>query len=298
MPRVTPPRPKERARRIGAPAFNSCVAAIAMPPLAAAKDTNRTVFKARPVNKKVLESVGDLGVPRVLKKAPTTVKEFSFASRAPARKTQVDPVANSMSRPLYSSFAKPTPRTATPRGPAPSKTAATLKTKPKPTPAAIEAEAPEAVAPAAVAPVEEAPAAVSEAPTKAQPTVEELGATLEDLAAMAAAEAEWVMVAEAKRVPMGKRRVWAKDALPAYMASAEEEEDEADGDYEPTKAGGKGVSRARVWGVDQLPQYMETKEEEEEDDADYAPTPKAQKKARVEVPTIADPSMAEYVELS
>ena len=274
-----------------------------MPPLAATKDTNRTVFKARPVNKKVLESVGDLGVPRVLKKAPTTVKEFSFASRAPARKTPVDPVANSMSRPLYSSFAKPTPRTATPRGPAPSKTAAPLKTKPKPPPAAIEApakaEAPEAVAPAAVAPVEEAPAAVSEAPAKAQPTVEELGATLEDLAAMAAAEAEWVMVAEAKRVPMGKRRVWAKDALPAYMASAEEEEDEADGDYEPTKAGGKGVSRARVWGVDQLPQYMETKEEEEEeDDADYAPTPKAQKKARVEVPTIADPSMAEYVELS
>ena len=34
------------------------VAAIAMPPLAATKDTNRTVFKARPVNKKVLESVG------------------------------------------------------------------------------------------------------------------------------------------------------------------------------------------------------------------------------------------------
>ena len=286
-----------------------------MPPLGTAKDTNaKPVFKARPVNKAVMESVGDLGVPRIIKKAPTTVKEFSFASRPPARKkeAQLDPVINQMARPLYSSFAKATPRTATPRAHAPSKPASTLKPKPKPPPSAREGPA-EAEAPKAEASAAEAPAAAGEAPAKAEPALESL-ATAEPMAA----EEEWVMVAEAARVPTGKRRIWSIDALPAYMASAEEEEEEADGDYEPATiraAGGKGagVSRRRVWGVDKLPQYMSTNandDEDADDDADYAPTPRAHKKARAEaveavaakaeaqLPSIADPSMAEYVELS
>ena len=60
-----------------------------------------TQFKARPVNKKVLESVGDLGVPRVQKKAPTVVKEFNLTARAApssAREEAHKPVEGSKQR--------------------------------------------------------------------------------------------------------------------------------------------------------------------------------------------------------
>ena len=49
----------------------------------AAPTTNANALKARPagyINKKIMESAGDLGVPRIVKKAPTTTKEFSLSS--------------------------------------------------------------------------------------------------------------------------------------------------------------------------------------------------------------------------
>ena len=69
---------------------------------------NDTAKPLRPlgyVNKKILESAGDLGVPRVQKAAPTAVKEFNLSSSArptTARK-KVD-VPDDSTRPLYSSF--------------------------------------------------------------------------------------------------------------------------------------------------------------------------------------------------
>lgn len=42
-------------------------------------------FKARPVNRKVMESAGDLGVPRVKRTAPTALKEFSLSTSSRSR---------------------------------------------------------------------------------------------------------------------------------------------------------------------------------------------------------------------
>ena len=50
-----------------------------------------TVFKARPVNRKVLESAGDLGVPVIRKKAPTVVKEFALTSARSTGSKKVEP---------------------------------------------------------------------------------------------------------------------------------------------------------------------------------------------------------------
>ena len=47
-----------------------------------------TVFKARPVNKAILESAGDLGVPVVRKKPTTVVKEFALTSARSSKKVE------------------------------------------------------------------------------------------------------------------------------------------------------------------------------------------------------------------
>ena len=75
----------------------------------------RPSFKARPLNKRVMESAGDLGVPRIARAAPTVVNEFKFSTprgrAAPAKSEEVEV-------PVFSSFAsKPLRRSAsfTPR---------------------------------------------------------------------------------------------------------------------------------------------------------------------------------------
>ncbi len=67
----------------------------------------RPPFKARPLNKRVMESAGDLGVPRIARAAPTVVNEFKFSTprgrAAPAKSEEVEV-------PVFSSFASFTPR--------------------------------------------------------------------------------------------------------------------------------------------------------------------------------------------
>jgi len=45
-------------------------------------------FKARPLNRKILESAGDLGVPKVEKRKPCVAKEFQFQTERRASRTQ------------------------------------------------------------------------------------------------------------------------------------------------------------------------------------------------------------------
>ena len=89
-------------------------------------------FKARPVNKAILESAGDMGVPRVEKRAPTVHKEFalSTSSRPSSARGKVE-VHDEMTKPLYSSFGGATK----PRGTAAA--AAKPTTAPKAKPAAL-----------------------------------------------------------------------------------------------------------------------------------------------------------------
>lgn len=68
-------------------------------------EKNGTSFKARPVPTKVLESAGDLGVPRVQKKAPTQPKEFNLSSRPTSARRAAEP-SWQQEAPLYSSFTK------------------------------------------------------------------------------------------------------------------------------------------------------------------------------------------------
>ena len=56
------------------------------------------------VNKKILESAGDMGVPRVQKAAPTAVKEFKLSSSRPVSARKKVDVPDDNTRPLYSSF--------------------------------------------------------------------------------------------------------------------------------------------------------------------------------------------------
>ena len=56
------------------------------------------------VNKKILESAGDMGVPRVQKAAPTAVKEFNLSSSRPGSARKKVDVPDDSTRPLYSSF--------------------------------------------------------------------------------------------------------------------------------------------------------------------------------------------------
>ena len=72
----------------------SVAAAPSEPPATQSSNTNtklkeNTQFKARPVNKKVLESAGDLGVPRVAPKKLTVVKEFNLTARQPASAREI-----------------------------------------------------------------------------------------------------------------------------------------------------------------------------------------------------------------
>ena len=84
-------------------------------PLAPLSPGHQRSFKARPLNKRVMESAGDLGVPRIARAAPTVVNEFKFSTSArraaPAKSEEVEV-------PVFSSFAsKPLRRSAsfTPR---------------------------------------------------------------------------------------------------------------------------------------------------------------------------------------
>jgi len=55
----------------------------------------------RPVSQKILDSCGDLGVPRVQKKSPTKAKEFALSS---ARKRVAEDAPHDELKPIYSSF--------------------------------------------------------------------------------------------------------------------------------------------------------------------------------------------------
>lgn len=62
-------------------------------------------FKARPVNPKIMQSVGDLGVPRVVRKPPTVAKEFTLSSSSrPNSARKKVAVPDELTRPVYSSF--------------------------------------------------------------------------------------------------------------------------------------------------------------------------------------------------
>jgi hypothetical protein len=88
-------------------------------------------FKARPVNKKVMESAGDLGVPRVVKKAPTVQREFNLSATRPTSARGKLDVGDELKTPLFSSFAKAVePPKASPRATV-SKAAAAALVKPK-----------------------------------------------------------------------------------------------------------------------------------------------------------------------
>jgi hypothetical protein len=88
-------------------------------------------FKARPVNKKVMESAGDLGVPRVVKKAPTVQREFNLSATRPTSARGKLDVGDELKTPLFSSFAKAAePPKASPRATV-SKAAAAALVKPK-----------------------------------------------------------------------------------------------------------------------------------------------------------------------
>ena len=71
-------------------------------PLAPLSPGHQRSFKARPLNKRVMESAGDLGVPRIARAAPTAVSEFKFGTsvrkEAPEKSKEVEV-------PLFSSFA-------------------------------------------------------------------------------------------------------------------------------------------------------------------------------------------------
>ena len=70
-------------------------------------------FKARPLNRKIMSSAGDLGVPRVIKAKPTMIKPFSLSERPSSARGPPKP-SHEIERPLYSSFTKvaTTPRVA------------------------------------------------------------------------------------------------------------------------------------------------------------------------------------------
>ena len=158
---------------------------------------------------------------------------------------------------------------------------------------AADAPAPQEDTPQEAAPTEAAPAA-----SIARPIAPE---TLAAEVAYIEALEEWKSLVDEKQQPSGARRVWAKDALPAYMQAgeeegAEEEDEEKDADYAPQAPTTDDVveavethssvttaacSKARVWATDALPAYMareDAAEEEADDDDDYVPTPKGIKK--------------------
>ena len=142
------------------------------------------------VNKKIMESSGDLGVPRITKKAPTVAKEFNLSAReksSTARKTVVVP--DEMTRPVFSSFGNATPR-ATPR--------------------AIKVSKPVVPPAKPMNNVKAAPQQNAAAPKKTAMPAETV-APVETIKAAPIDADEWVMVADANRVPCGKRRVWAQE---------------------------------------------------------------------------------------
>lgn len=95
-----------------------------------AKTTEFKQFKARPLNKAVLESAGDLGVPRIQKRDPTKPKEFSLSSSTRTKPAATD---KDQEKPLYSSFGAPVP---TPRSRPTSARCPATSAKPVCTPAA------------------------------------------------------------------------------------------------------------------------------------------------------------------
>ena len=128
-------------------------------PLAPLSPGHQRSFKARPLNKRVMESAGDLGVPRIARAAPTAVSEFKFGTsvrkEAPEKSKEVE-------LPLYSSFA-----------PAPVRRSNSFTPRP--------ATAPSASKPATAKPAAAKPAAVK--PTAAKPTAAKLAAAKPAVAA-------------------------------------------------------------------------------------------------------------------
>jgi len=146
-------------------------------------------FKARPLNRKILDSAGDLGVPRVAKKVATVAQPFKLSSR-PAKEPPKPSHELQKERPLFSSFnVKPrtvanvqrtttTTTTTTPRG---ASSARASRPTPAATPARIESVKMEAeIVPVKAESPSDAPEAVDAieitdaAPEKAEPASEEV----------------------------------------------------------------------------------------------------------------------------
>jgi len=279
------------------------------------------------VNQKILQSAGDLGVPRVTPRPTTTTKEFQLSGSKPTSARRKVEVPDELNRPLYSSFGKPSAaRKPVALGGAHSVLAAKRSTAAKSgmaaasTPRATGVEQAKAVAPKALAST--APPVPTSKPTAqpkpASPVLEGNSAAAVDTGAdvpimepnaspepitatkepivEAASDENWELVPESTRVPTGARRVWAQDQLPSYLADDgvdEATDDAEDADYKPpTKAAAPApaVSKARVWAKDALPSYLASvdgEEEEDVEDADYQLPQKTQPEAAAPAPAVS-----------
>ena len=242
VPRVVrkaPTVPKEFALSSGTPRPESANKKADVP-----DEASRPGFSARPVNQKILQSAGDIGVPRVVRKAPTVPKEFALSSATPrpesARK-KVD-VPDELSRPVFSSFGAPSTK------PKPVAVARVIRKQlPRVTAVPVQrtgvakavANATQMETSTTLSSAKEAQPALTEnnaavvVEPKAAP--EPASAVADPAAAKTTSLCDSVQVDAAECVPNGKRRVWAQDALPAYLAADDAEEEESDDDFAPTK---------------------------------------------------------------
>ena len=223
------------------------------------------------VNKKILDSAGDLGVPRVVKKASTVTKEFALSSAraktTSARKTVE--VADELTRPVYSSFGRVTPRGAPPKPvykpPASAKPAAQKK-------AEVKKEAPTAP-PVKATVVESAPDSTEVVP---EPTTVADAVTDEEVDVPAAPEpteekdevAEGMLITES--VPVTTESITEsvpatteREATAALVEAAVVPADEV-----PSAEEGAPCTKRRVWSKDALPDYLVEGAADDEDDAD------------------------------
>ena len=171
-------------------------------PLAPLSPGHQRSFKARPLNKRVMESAGDLGVPRIARAAPTAVSEFKFGTsvrkEAPEKSKEVEV-------PLFSSFASTPLRRSTSFTPRAAPAASPARVRPAPAEKSKEVELPlyssfapapvrrsnsftprPATAPSASKPATAKPAAAKPAavkPTAAKPTAAKLAAAKPAVAA-------------------------------------------------------------------------------------------------------------------
>ena len=265
------------------------------------------------VNRAILDSAGDLGVPRVQKKPATAPKEFALSSARPstARK-QVD-VPDESNRPLFSSFGSTSARGTFARPSVVAKLKASAPPAPKakaPLPAAAKKAAADPKADA----ISDAHAVVDchitdeasleltaggemepEPPVDVSDEAEAAKAIAE--VAYRSALSQWEAMMPIAAQPSGARRVWATDALPTYLDDAEKDaEDDDEDDFTPQASAGDEATEeadtaasnglpaserlpgARIWAMDRLPSYLEDAEEDEEDeeeDDDFTPAGEA-----------------------